>query len=268
MGQVGSDQVGDVRRHLEQLMRALPGRIRAAGVPAIELGGMLTAHGALDTARRLARPGARPYGFLDLHQVGRLDLSVEALVVTERFRSLFTAREVEYCELRLEAFDVDVAVVRRGEHLGRPTVPPEPRWVQLCNGCPRLRSVSWALHVHDQRAEPWPHGELDTGFRFLVADDHPGGLSVTGRATVTACVNNVRVQSLGEAFQASEHILRPAGVGFHAWQSIEYNARRRQRKGWPLHLTCWAFIERAAQPADRSMTAFRRSGTGWTVATR
>jgi len=135
-------------------MRALPGRIRAAGVPAGELGGMLTAHGPLDTARRLARPGARPYGFLDLHQVGRSDLSVEALVVTERFRSLFTDHEVEYCELRLEAFDVDVDVVRRGAHLGRPTVPPEPRWVQLRNGCPRLRSVSWALHVHDQRAEP------------------------------------------------------------------------------------------------------------------
>ena len=131
MGQVGPDRVGDVRRHLEQLMRALPGRIRAAGVPAIELGGMLTAHGALDTARRLARPGARPYGFLDLHQVGRLDLSVEALVVTERFRSLFTAREVEYCELRLEAFEVDVAVVRRGANLGRPAAPPEPQWGQL-----------------------------------------------------------------------------------------------------------------------------------------
>lgn len=84
-----------------------------------------------------------------------------------------------------DAFDVDVAVVRRGTHLARPAAPPEPRWVQLRSGCPRLRSVSWALHVHDQRAEPWPHGELDAGFRFLVADEHPSGLSVTGRPSST-----------------------------------------------------------------------------------
>ena len=127
MGQARSDRVGDVHRHLEHVMRALPGCMRAA----VELGGMLTTHGAFDTARRLARPGVRPCGFLDLHQAGRLDLSVEALVVTDRFHSLFTAREVAYCELRLEAFDVDVAVVRRGAHLGRPAAPPEPQWGQL-----------------------------------------------------------------------------------------------------------------------------------------
>lgn len=217
MGQARSDRVGDVHRHLEHVMRALPGCMRAAGVPAVELGGMLTTHGAFDTARRLARPGARPYGFLDLHQAGRLDLSVEALVVTDRFHSLFTAREVAYCELRLEAFDV--------------AAPPEPQWGQLRHDCPWLRSVSWALHVHDQRAEPWPHRELDAGFRFLVADEHPGGLSVTGRDRHRLRQQRARPGPLGEAFRASEHILRSAGVGFQVWQSIEYNARRPAAKG-------------------------------------
>lgn len=53
---------------------------------------------------------------------------MEALVVADRFGGLFTAREIEHCELRLEAFDVDVATVRRGAHIGRMDAAPSPRW--------------------------------------------------------------------------------------------------------------------------------------------
>jgi len=63
--------------------------------------------GGLTTAQKmLARTDARgkTKGFLALVQAGRPDLSVEALVLSERFRSLFTKTELNTASARLAEF--------------------------------------------------------------------------------------------------------------------------------------------------------------------
>jgi hypothetical protein len=65
---------------------------------------MLAEHGALGTARRLLRAPAVSDGFAALWERGRLDLTVEALVVDPRYAELFTEEELEKARHRLKQF--------------------------------------------------------------------------------------------------------------------------------------------------------------------
>lgn len=63
---------------------------------------MLSEKGGLATAKHLLASGAPQEGFVHLWECGCLDLTVEALVLQDRFRSLFTDEELEEAHRRLE----------------------------------------------------------------------------------------------------------------------------------------------------------------------
>ncbi len=60
--------------------------------------------GGLQAAKRLLSTDAPQYGFTKLWEHGRLDLSVEALVLKREFRSLFTQEELETARKRLRTY--------------------------------------------------------------------------------------------------------------------------------------------------------------------
>ena len=63
---------------------------------------MVHQRGGVDTARRLIR--RRTYGFNRLQKLGRLDLSVEAHVLQERWAPLFSDAERSQARRRLEEY--------------------------------------------------------------------------------------------------------------------------------------------------------------------
>ena len=66
---------------------------------------MVVDHGGLDAARRLIHANGVSDGYTALWERGRLDLTVEAVVVnTERFHELFTEEELQICRARLRQY--------------------------------------------------------------------------------------------------------------------------------------------------------------------
>jgi hypothetical protein len=68
---------------------------------------MLSTVGGLGTAKRLLATTEASTGFTALYERGRLDLTVEALVVKSRFESLFTDQEIETARQRLTSSITD-----------------------------------------------------------------------------------------------------------------------------------------------------------------
>lgn len=66
---------------------------------------MVVDHGGPEAAHMLINAGSVSEGYTALWERGRLDLTVEAMVVrTLRFHSLFTANEVQICRNRLREY--------------------------------------------------------------------------------------------------------------------------------------------------------------------
>ncbi|MBZ6378789.1 hypothetical protein B5C34_11075 [Pacificimonas flava] len=65
---------------------------------------MLAEHGGVETARRLIR-GSATSGFETLWEHGRLDRSVEALILQPPWRELFSDEEAKIARRRLKDFD-------------------------------------------------------------------------------------------------------------------------------------------------------------------
>jgi hypothetical protein len=65
---------------------------------------MITQHGALEATRRLLHAPSVSDGFVTLWERGRLDLTVESLVVTDEFAALFTPQERAIARKRLDDF--------------------------------------------------------------------------------------------------------------------------------------------------------------------
>ena len=64
-------------------------------------------HGGVSAARKLLKAPEAQSGLIKLWELGRLDISVEALVLRERWNSLFSDSERQAARQRLEAFDYD-----------------------------------------------------------------------------------------------------------------------------------------------------------------
>jgi len=93
----------DVRSAFERAMRDVYARAKdEAGYTASYFAGMLSNYGGLGTAKRLLAATEVATGFTALYERGRLDLSVEALVVKPQFTSLFTEDEIETARRRLD----------------------------------------------------------------------------------------------------------------------------------------------------------------------
>jgi hypothetical protein len=64
---------------------------------------MLGEYGGLGTGKRLLASDAIQYGFTELWLCHRLDLTVEAYVISDKFRVLFTREEIKRAEERLRS---------------------------------------------------------------------------------------------------------------------------------------------------------------------
>lgn len=69
---------------------------------------MLGEHGGFKTAKRLLADSKLHYGFVELYMRNRLDLTVEALVLKEKYRGLFTREELKAAEKRLRDLDYSI----------------------------------------------------------------------------------------------------------------------------------------------------------------
>ncbi|MBB4931111.1 hypothetical protein F4561_001931 [Lipingzhangella halophila] len=92
-------------REFGTAMRGIYERARdEAGCPGRYFLGMLADLGPLETARKLLNAPAVSDGFAELWERGRLDLTVEALVLQEKFAPLFTEAELSTARTRLALF--------------------------------------------------------------------------------------------------------------------------------------------------------------------
>lgn len=77
---------------------------RELNYPATYFLRMLSDYGGVEAARRLLHSPTVSDGFVTLWEKGRLDLSVEAMVLQERFRSLFSPEELKIARKRLAQY--------------------------------------------------------------------------------------------------------------------------------------------------------------------
>ncbi|BDR85078.1 hypothetical protein [Clostridium tetani] len=69
---------------------------------------MIDRKGPLVTAKDLISKDGGTEGFTKLWEFGRLDLSLEALIVSGKYNSIFTHEEIELCKERLRQYGYDV----------------------------------------------------------------------------------------------------------------------------------------------------------------
>jgi len=77
---------------------------REAGYNAAYFLQMVEEAGGLEAARKLLSAGSVSSGFSALWEKGRLDLSVEAVVLQDRFAGLFTEEELDIARDRLAEY--------------------------------------------------------------------------------------------------------------------------------------------------------------------
>jgi len=69
---------------------------------------ILSERGGIITAKELVSKEGGTEGFLKLWQLGRLDLSVEALILTDEYKVFFTEEELKLSKERLEKYKYEV----------------------------------------------------------------------------------------------------------------------------------------------------------------
>jgi hypothetical protein len=95
----------DLERTFSRRMRGLYDRAKSeAGYNASIFLRMLGEHGALETARRLVMSPLPSEGFTQLCLKGRLDLTVESLVLEPQFEPLFDEEMRDHARERLRAY--------------------------------------------------------------------------------------------------------------------------------------------------------------------
>lgn len=66
---------------------------------------MVAENGGVITAKKLISKNGGTEGFLRLWECNRLDLSIEALVLKDKYKELFTNEERRICKDRLKEYD-------------------------------------------------------------------------------------------------------------------------------------------------------------------
>lgn len=64
---------------------------------------MVSEHGAVGAAKRLLASSGVQSGLLTLWECGRLDMSIEAMVIKPKYAALFTPDEIRSARIRLES---------------------------------------------------------------------------------------------------------------------------------------------------------------------
>ena len=99
---IASDQL---ERRFHRAMVGVYERAKAeAGYNATRFIQMVSEHGGLEAARMLLSSNQVSDGFTALWEAGRLDLTVEALILESEWLTLFTDQEREVARKRLRAY--------------------------------------------------------------------------------------------------------------------------------------------------------------------
>jgi hypothetical protein len=85
-------------------MRQIYDDAAAIGYEASGFRGLVASHGPLRAAKMLINMAEPSDGFVELWQLKRLDISVEARALKPEFRSLFSDSELAVCRRRLAAY--------------------------------------------------------------------------------------------------------------------------------------------------------------------
>jgi hypothetical protein len=83
-------------------LRSACSKSRSLGYYPHDFEQMLDRWGGVQTAKRLVTSGDLQTGLKRLHAMGRLDLSMEKIMLDADFRSLFTEQELEAADWRLK----------------------------------------------------------------------------------------------------------------------------------------------------------------------
>jgi hypothetical protein len=96
----------DLSRQFDEAMFSVYMRAKGeAGYKASIFLGMVASRGGLSTARYLINAGKLSDGYTHLYERGRLDLTVEAMIVENpRWHPLFTEEELKRAQKRLAAY--------------------------------------------------------------------------------------------------------------------------------------------------------------------
>lgn len=78
--------------------------------------GMLHDHGGIETAHRLLSGNEPQSGFTKLWECGRLEFTVECLVLNPRFQELFEEHELETARRRLRQYNFDPERCEQNSH--------------------------------------------------------------------------------------------------------------------------------------------------------
>lgn len=101
----GDSEISDVEAEFAQRMKAVYDRGRSEeGYNASYFLSMLSQYGPQETAHKLLASPAMSDGFAELWERGRLDLTVEALVLEPQFAELFSEDEIDNARRRLDQF--------------------------------------------------------------------------------------------------------------------------------------------------------------------
>jgi hypothetical protein len=71
---------------------------------------MLSEHGCIETAKQLILSKQYSEGFTKLWELGRLDLTVEAIVLHDEFRALFSPEVILAAQKRLHELNYDTTI--------------------------------------------------------------------------------------------------------------------------------------------------------------
>jgi hypothetical protein len=132
------------------------------------------------------------------------------------------------------------------------------------------RRSGWELWR--RRAQPFPHGEIAAGFRYLICDRPPGGTlddeEIVTTATVERYMKFAPVSDLEHAHQVAVRYFGPADVDpLDEWLDNPYNrAAVEQGKFDPpggCQLAMWTFVGETIDPVDVGPFEPSRHRTGW-----
>jgi hypothetical protein len=128
------------------------------------------------------------------------------------------------------------------------------------------QAAGWALWKR-RNAQPWPHDEMEQGFRYYISEPAGKSREVRSVATVTAYLSFKLADSLHDAYRRIGPTLRAADyhMTLDYWLNDVYNIEKDGPGRWPQFFAFWIIDVTEIEPFwIEEIENFRLAGqTGW-----
>ncbi|MCY4437453.1 MAG: hypothetical protein OXE05_09005 [Chloroflexi bacterium] len=104
-----SDETMQLEAEFREAMLGVYRTVAKIKAPPTRFLNMLEEYGAVETARQLLSKDELQETFIALYESGRLDASVEAVVLQPKYRELFTDAELQQAQDRLKSCGYDTS---------------------------------------------------------------------------------------------------------------------------------------------------------------